>query len=173
MADHAITRRQFVRDGSLAATALAAGLSWHPDHPRRRSRYERGRQEDPSATAPDMEYRRCGRTNFMASAVALGGHWKRIDKVLGHRAQGRLDGQRTRSPGFDQNRRDMVTRCLERGINWVDACCIQEMSKRTSKALKGRREADVHCLPRGSRKKFAGRSTARWPRNSRRRWTGA
>jgi hypothetical protein len=30
----------------------------------------------------DMEYRRCGKTNLMVSAVALGGHWKRIDKVI-------------------------------------------------------------------------------------------
>ena len=26
----------------------------------------------------DMEYRRCGKTNWMVSAVCLGGHWKRV-----------------------------------------------------------------------------------------------
>jgi uncharacterized protein (DUF736 family) len=30
---------------------------------------------------PDMEYRRLGKTNLMLSAVALGGHWKRVRNV--------------------------------------------------------------------------------------------
>jgi len=68
----------------------------------------------------------------------LGGHWKRIDKVIGaDRKGGWIDNDK--ESGFDQNRRDVVTRCLERGINWVDACCIQEV-KAYSKALKGRRD---------------------------------
>lgn len=137
MANDEITRRRFVRDGSLAATALAAGLS--------AARTLRAGEADAQDARkirsynPDMEYRRCGRTEFMVSAVALGGHWKRIDKVLGaDRKGGWIDNDK--ESGFDQNRRDVVTRCLERGINWVDACCIQEV-RAYSKALKGRREA--------------------------------
>jgi len=30
-----------------------------------------------------MEYRRCGRTGLMISAFGLGGHWKRLVKVIG------------------------------------------------------------------------------------------
>jgi aryl-alcohol dehydrogenase-like predicted oxidoreductase len=137
MADHEITRRQFVRDGSLAAFALAAGLNGTQT-------VRAGEADEQDAKKirsynPQMEYRRCGRTNFMVSAVALGGHWKRIDKVLGaDRKGGWIDNDK--ESGFDQNRRDVVTRCLERGINWVDACCIQEV-RAYSKALKGRREA--------------------------------
>ena len=32
--------------------------------------------------SPDMEYRRCGKTGWMVSAVCLGGHWKRVDKMV-------------------------------------------------------------------------------------------
>ena len=75
----------------------------------------------------------------MVSAVAWGGNWKRIDRVLGsERKGGWMDT--AKESGFDHNRRDTVTRCLERGINWVDSCCIQEM-KAYAKALKGRRES--------------------------------
>ncbi len=75
----------------------------------------------------------------MVSAVALGGHWKRINKVLGVEGGGGWIDTNKQS-GFDHNRRDTVSRCLERGINWVDACCIQEMQAYV-KALKGRRDA--------------------------------
>ena len=137
MADHEITRRQFVRNTSLATTALAAGLTGTQT-------IRAGEADEQDAKKirsynPQMEYRRCGRTDFMVSAVALGGHWKRIDKVLGADRKGGWINNDKES-GFDQNRRDVVTRCLERGINWVDACCIQEVQA-YSKALTGRREA--------------------------------
>jgi len=136
MADNEISRRQFVRDGSLAAIAMAAGLNGTQT-----IRAGEATEEDAKKIRsynPQMEYRRCGRTGFMVSAVALGGHWKRIDKFLGaDRKGGWIDNDK--ESGFNQNRRDVVTRCLERGINWVDACCIQEV-KAYSKALKGRRE---------------------------------
>ncbi len=136
MADHEITRRQFVRDGSLAATALAAGLT--ATKTIRAGEADKKEADKIVSYSADMEYRRCGRTNFMVSAIALGGHWKRIDRVLGtERKGGWIDTDK--ESGFDHNRRDTVTRCLERGINWVDACCIQEV-KAYSKALKGRRD---------------------------------
>ena len=77
---------------------------------------------------PDMEYRRCGKTNMMVSAVCLGGHWKRIEKFVGR-------GKET----FDKNRADVVTRCIERGINYIDACTGGEVVA-YAKALKGRRD---------------------------------
>jgi predicted aldo/keto reductase-like oxidoreductase len=40
---------------------------------------------------------------------------------------------------FQNNRRDVVTRCIERGINYVDACCREEILA-YSNALKGRRD---------------------------------
>jgi aryl-alcohol dehydrogenase-like predicted oxidoreductase len=88
----------------------------------------------------DMEYRRCGKTNLMISAVCLGGHWKRIDKVLPKIRQG--EGWMAASengPEFDKNRYDVVSRCIDRGINYIDACWSQEVIA-YSKALKGRRD---------------------------------
>ena len=81
MTDHELTRRQFVRDGSLAAIALAAGLK--ATQTVRAGEASEEEAKKIRSYHPKMEYRRCGRTNFMVSAVALGGHWKRIDKVIG------------------------------------------------------------------------------------------
>jgi len=40
---------------------------------------------------------------------------------------------------FDKNRRDVVSRCIDAGINYLDACCRSEVVA-YSKALKGRRD---------------------------------
>ena len=71
---------------------------------------------------PDMEYRRCGRTGMMISAVCMGGHWKRIDKVVAQVRNGNgWIGAGLGNPEFVKNRYDVVTRCIERGINYIDA----------------------------------------------------
>lgn len=80
----------------------------------------------------DMEYRRLGRSGLMISAVCLGGHWKRVDTVVS--TAGGIDG-----PDFRKNRYDVVSRCMERGINYIDACTGSEVMV-YSRALKGRRE---------------------------------
>jgi aryl-alcohol dehydrogenase-like predicted oxidoreductase len=72
----------------------------------------------------NMEYRRLGKTNLMVSAVCLGGHWKRINVM---------------NQDFDQNRREVVSRCIDVGINYIDACSNSEVCA-YSKALKGRRD---------------------------------
>ena len=87
-----------------------------------------------------MEYRRGGKTNLMFSAACLGGHWKRVNTVVPDLFQGgswlsaKLD-----SKEFEQNRYDVVTRCMERGMNYIDACTMQEVIM-YAKALKGRRD---------------------------------
>jgi len=87
-----------------------------------------------------MEYRRCGRTGWMVSAVCLGGHWKRVNAVVPGLFQGgswlsaKLD-----STDFENNRADVVSRCIERGINYIDACTREEVIM-YAKALKGRRD---------------------------------
>jgi len=107
MNQHEFSRREFL--GSAAATALAA-----PDPRKTRSYNE------------NMEYRRLGRTNFMISAVSMGGHWKRIPYKPG-------------TEEFKKNRRDVIYACLEHGINYIDACSASEVAV-YSEALKGRRE---------------------------------
>jgi aryl-alcohol dehydrogenase-like predicted oxidoreductase len=42
-------------------------------------------------------------------------------------------------PEFEQNRSDVVSRCMERGINYIDACTVQEVTA-YAKTLKGRRD---------------------------------
>jgi len=77
---------------------------------------------------PDMEYRRLGKTGLWVSAVAMGGHWKRFDKILS--ATGK---------SFEQNCHNIVSRCIDVGINYIDACNDDEVEA-YSKALTGRRD---------------------------------
>jgi predicted aldo/keto reductase-like oxidoreductase len=136
MADIKATRREFVRDAALAAAATAAGLTaTYTVQAGNPARAETGKILNYN---PEMEYRRCGKTNLMISAVCMGGHWKRIDKVLAPAGKGpaRVGAG---NPGFDKNRHDVVSRCIERGINYIDACVSTEVLA-YSKALKGRRD---------------------------------
>jgi predicted aldo/keto reductase-like oxidoreductase len=132
-----ITRRKFIRDGAAVAVALTAGLG--------AAQKAQGAESTEVDTGkilnyhPDMEYRRCGRTGLMVSAVALGGHWKRLVKIIGgQEAEGWMTEKIDRQD-FQKNRYDVVTRCIERGINYVDACCREEILA-YAKALKDRRE---------------------------------
>ncbi len=125
MTDPKITRREFVVDGSLAAAAVAAGLT--ATYTVQAGNPARANTSKILNYNPDMEYRRCGKTGLMVSAVCLGGHWKRVDLV----AKG--------GPEFDRNRQEVVTRCIERGINYIDACTGGEVMA-YAKALKGRRD---------------------------------
>ncbi|MFP4058493.1 MAG: aldo/keto reductase [Candidatus Brocadiia bacterium] len=59
-----------------------------------------------------MEYRRLGKTGLYVSAISLGGHWKRCP---------------FRGEAFQKNRTDIVAKCLDSGINYVDACCHAEV----------------------------------------------
>jgi aryl-alcohol dehydrogenase-like predicted oxidoreductase len=138
MPDNKLTRREFVCESALAtagaAISLTATKTVHAGNPA---------AEDTSKIVsykPDMEYRRCGKTDMMISAVCLGGHWKRIDKVLPPKPSG--EGWMNVGAGvpeFDENRRDVVSRCIDRGINYIDACWENEVIA-YSKALAGRRD---------------------------------
>ena len=123
--DSRLTRRQFIRDGAVAGAAIGAGLSLPS------SVLAQGQAKTDSSKIlnynPDMEYRRCGRTGLMISAVALGGHWKRLVKIIGgSEPQGWMTTS-IDNPAFQQNRYDVVTRCIERGFNYVDARCREEI----------------------------------------------
>jgi aryl-alcohol dehydrogenase-like predicted oxidoreductase len=131
-----VTRRQFVQDSTVAAATLAAGLSGA-----RIVAAGNPAAEDTSKILnynPDMEYRRLGKTGLMVSAVALGGHWKRIEKVIDSKATNGWESQDVGDSEFLQNRAAVLARCIERGVNYVDACVPEEILA-YSKALKGRR----------------------------------
>jgi predicted aldo/keto reductase-like oxidoreductase len=134
MTERKITRREFVKESTLAAAAISAGWILAPGQVK--AGIDTGKILNYN---PDMEYRRCGRTGMMISAVALGGHWKRVVKVIGGtEPQGWMTMAIDRKD-FQKNRLDVVTRCIDRGINYVDACCREEILA-YSNALKGRRD---------------------------------
>lgn len=138
MADVRLTRRDFVRESAMGAAAFAAGLGATATIPAGNAF-----GADTSKILnynSDMEYRRCGKTNWMVSAVCLGGHWKRVNLMVPGLFEGESWlGINVNNPGFEKNRYDVVTRCIERGINYIDACTYLEIQA-YSKALKGRRD---------------------------------
>jgi uncharacterized protein len=121
MSVNEINRRQFVYGAAATAASLAAGLTaTNASEPANTSKI-------PSYNA-EMEYRRLGKTNLMVSAVGLGGH----------------------SRSNDDERREIVSRCLDAGVNYIDACWDNEV-KRDAKALKGRRDKAYLALSNGAK----------------------
>lgn len=116
------TRRTFIRNTSLMAAGAVAGALVPGGHAAGEGT-ESAIRKTPSYN-PDMEYRRLGKTGLWVSAVCLGGHWKRVNVM---------------NQDFDKNRLDVVNRCMEVGINYIDACCRSEVLA-YSKALAGRRD---------------------------------
>ena len=120
-----ISRRRFICDMAMTAAGAAVGLST--------AGQTLGTTRSDAADAskilnynPNMEYRRQGKTNLTVSTVCLGGH----------------------SSSDDKERYEIVSRCIDAGINYIDACTAGEVIRDT-KALKGRRDkmylALSHC----------------------------
>jgi len=127
------TRRAFMRDTSLAAAGTIAGVLAD-------KACCAGESADPAVRKtlcynPEMEYRRLGKTGLWVSTVALGGHWKRVNVM---------------NQDFDKNRHEVVSRCMEVGINYIDACWDNEV-KAYSKALAGRRDKMFMALSNGAK----------------------
>lgn len=137
MSTLSLSRRDFIRSSATAA----AGLAVFPAIPTVYAGNPTNAQTSKILNYNEqMEYRRAGKTGLMISAVCLGGHWKRVNTVV----PGLFDGgswlsAKLDSKEFEKNRYDVVTRCLERGINYIDACTKQEVIM-YAKALKGRRD---------------------------------
>jgi len=117
-----VTRREFMRNSAAAAAGIAAGIG---------AAAAGGESVNTSKILnynENMEYRRQGKTNLMISAVCLGGH----------------------SRSNQQERNEIVSRAIDIGINYIDACWENEV-KRDAKALKGRRDKMYLALSHGAK----------------------
>jgi len=130
MADKKLTRREFVQASAATAALAAAGTADAAKiDPKKIPSYNE-----------KMEYRRLGKTELMVSVVCLGGHWKRIEKAVPGALTSRswlsvkLDHE-----GFKKNRRAIVDRCMQHGINYVDACTYKEVVA-YAEAIRGRED---------------------------------
>ena len=130
-----LTRREFVGKSAAAAGVAVIGVGGDGA-----KEYDTGKILNYNE---NMEYRRLGKSGVMVSAICLGGHWKRLDTVLGSSFVGegynRQDFDNVNDQGFIKARSDVVSRCIDVGINYVDACAGPEILA-YAKALKGRRE---------------------------------
>lgn len=139
--NHDLSRRQFIcRTGAATASAAAlAALASSESRGEQSSEVEKTR-----SYRPEMEYRRLGKTGLWVSAVCMGGHWKRVDRVLkGAAAFEGCEGDANTSnldlQAFHKNRAAVLDRCLEVGINLIDFAGSAEPGV-YGKALKGRRD---------------------------------
>ena len=116
MENKQVSRRDFMRDSAIVAAGVAVGLGAVGG----KNAQAGDKTVDTSKIInynPNMEYRRFGKTNLMVSAVCLGGH----------------------SGSDDKERYEIVSRSIDVGINYIDACTEGEV-RRDAKALKGRRD---------------------------------
>lgn len=111
-----VTRREFLGDGAKTAAGAATGLGFAGQIVRA--------GETPAVDTSkilnynqNMEYRRQGSMDLMVSAVCLGGH----------------------SRSSVKDRTEIVSRCIDIGINYIDACTHGEVC-RDAEALRGRRD---------------------------------
>jgi aryl-alcohol dehydrogenase-like predicted oxidoreductase len=119
-----VTRRRFIKDSAITAAGVAVGLGAVGQN-------TKAATVDTSKILnynPNMEYRRQGKTNLMISAVCLGGH--------------------SRSNQAERN--EIVSRAIDLGINYIDACWDNEV-RRDAKALKGRRDKMYLALSHGAK----------------------
>ena len=125
-----MTRREFMRETAAAAAVVTAGLAG--------AKQAEGAKQSAGKILnynSEMEYRRCGRTGLMVSAVCLGGHWKRVNVM---------------NQDLVQNRSEVISRLIDVGINYIDACWGGEVMT-YSEALKGRRDKMYLALSNGSK----------------------
>ncbi len=136
MMKESMNRRRFLRTGAAASGGLAAG--WGGNFLARAEDVPEVKKT--RSYCPAMDYRRLGGTGVWVSAVCLGGHWKRVPEVIGHKISAvSMPGPGPGLEALRKNRHGVVTRCLEVGINFVDACTKGEVAI-YGEALKGRRD---------------------------------
>ncbi|MDP6524305.1 MAG: aldo/keto reductase [Kiritimatiellia bacterium] len=132
-----IPRREFLKTSAAVAGGMAIGLGGNfvaraaDEETIKKTRSYNG----------DMQYRRLGKTGIWVSSVCMGGHWKRVGEVTKHNIPAvSLPKGADNMAVLRKNRSDVLTRCMEVGINYIDACTEAEISV-YGPALKGRRDS--------------------------------
>jgi aryl-alcohol dehydrogenase-like predicted oxidoreductase len=142
MANNSMIRRDFVTGAAAVAAGAAVG-GFNPAEAQKTKKEAPPSRRSILNFNENMEYRKLGKTGLMVSAVCLGGHWKRVGRMLSQpidaTGYSKTDMENLKIPEFQKNRHDIVSRCIELGINYVDACTGQEVLA-YSRALKGRRD---------------------------------
>ena len=147
MKNDELSRRDFMRNTSLAAVGTLAGALAGEGQ----AKGKRSRASKILNYHQKMHYRRLGKSNLMVSEVSLGGHWKNRNagRYWDHFAKEEVPAD------VAKNRTEVVSTCIDSGINYLDITTAAECLC-YGVALKGRREkmyvgADIHNLgPRGS-----------------------
>ena len=145
MDDRRVTRREFVRNSTAATAAITLGTS-AAARPAKAAPVPEEVKKTRSYN-PGMEYRRLGKTGLWVSAVCLGGHWKRVDKVIGATAAiNPYEGPSNEGDMgvFLKNRLEVVNHCIEVGINCIDFAGNAE-PETYCKVLQGRRDQMYFC----------------------------
>ncbi len=138
-----ISRRRFLKDSSLIGAGMFLAAAGPKPGEAKAVKVDASKIVNYN---PKMGYRRLGKTNLMLSEISLGGHWR-------NRGGGRYwdrFGNDECPPDVAKNRTDVVSKCIECGINYLDITTRAECIS-YGIALKGRREkmivgADDHVL---------------------------
>jgi len=135
MGSDGMKRRDFLAGSAVLPVAVAGGLA----HAQSKAVPTKSILNYNS----NMEYRRLGKTGLMVSAVCLGGHWKRLATMLGKENVPAKywdnDWSYLKLPALYTNRDEVLSRCIEVGINYLDAMAAPEVVA-YSRVLKGRRD---------------------------------
>jgi aryl-alcohol dehydrogenase-like predicted oxidoreductase len=144
-----ISRRDFLADAARTAGGVTAAVTAASAATQRKPVPAKAKQPAQNTSKilnynPNMEYRRLGKTGMMVSAVCLGGHWKRVNTMLGGKLKGsegysKNDEDNINDADFLKSRDAVVSRCMEVGINYIDACAGPEIMA-YSRVLRGRRQ---------------------------------
>jgi len=133
-----LSRRDFLKNSSLAGVGAIAGSV-------AASRSAAGGQVDTSNILnynSKMHYRRLGKTALILSEIGIGGHWKAPWREHSHGWWwGKfIDDENPVVPQeVAQNRTDVVSACIDAGVNHLDITGLAE-AMGFGAALKGRRD---------------------------------